>query len=239
MNAAYEKNDALLARLREGDTRAEEALLSLNRPLVTAIAARYTGRGCDMEDLVSMGMMGLLRAIRSFDPSRGCVLSTYAVPLIAGEIRRFLRDDGMVKVSRTQKSLAAHLMTAKETLEREGKDTGIASLAAFVGVEPEEAAAAAFASAPVLSLSEPMGEDGDTTLEGSIADEYEEERRVDRLALSMAIGKLPEQSRKILLLRYYRDYSQEETARVLGLSQVKISREEKKILAFLKGELSV
>lgn len=238
MNAVYEENDALLARLRSGDTRAEEALLTLNRPLVTAIAARYTGRGCDMEDLVSMGMIGLLRAVRSFDPTRGCVLSTYAVPLIAGEIRRFLRDDGMVKVSRTQKSLAAKLMTARETLEREGKDTGIASLATLVGVEPEEAAAAAFACAPVLSLSEPMGDEGDATLEGSITDECEEERRIDRLALSMAMEKLPEQSRKILLLRYYRDYSQEETARALGLSQVKISREEKKILAFLRNELA-
>lgn len=238
MNAVYRDNATLLARLREGDTGAEEELLTLNRPLVTAIAARFVGRGCDMEDLVSMGMMGLLRAIRSFDPAKGCVLSTYAVPLIAGEIRRFLRDDGMVKVSRTQKSLAARLLSAKEQLEREGKDTGIASLATVCGVSAEEAASAAFASAPVLSLSEPMGEDGDVTLEGSITDEYEEERRIDRLALAMAMGKLPEQSRKILLLRYYRDYSQEETARALGLSQVKISREEKKILAFLKKELS-
>ena len=232
-------NAALLARLRAGDAAAEEALLIRNRPLVLGIAGRFPTRYCEREDLVQMGMMGLLRAIRSFDPAKGCALSTYAVPLIAGEIRRFLRDDGAIKVSRAQKSLAARLLLEKERIEGEGRCATLAELADACGVSKEDAAAAEAAAMPILSFSDPVGERGDTTLGSVIADENEEELRVDRLALSMAMEKLSPLSRKILLLRYYRDLSQEATARALGLSQVKVSREEKKILAFLRTELSV
>ncbi len=239
MSLDYSDNQALLLRAKTGDKDAEEKLLLLNRPLVYSIARRYLGRGTDIEDLQQIGMMGLLKAIRSFDLSRGCALSTYAVPLISGEIRRFLRDDGPVKVSRTQKKLNADLMAAREKMLQKGNDSpSIAELAAECGVTPEEAAAAIDSAAAPLSLSEPLANEDGGTLENLLSNEDEGEREWNRLALCMAMDKLPETARKILLLRYYRDFSQQKTAHVLGLTQVKVSREEKKILAFLHSQLA-
>ncbi len=239
MSGDYSDNSALLCRAAQGDETAVEALLLRNKPLVYSIARRFCGRGTDFEDLVQMGMMGLLKAIRSFDADRGCVLSTYAVPLISGEIRRFLRDDGPIKVSRAQRKLSADLLAAREQAAKEGRDNlTVAELAALCGVSPEEAAAALEATAPPISLSEPTTDEGELSVESTLYDEEAEARQWDRLALSLAMEKLPEQGRKILLLRYYRDFSQQETARALGLTQVKVSREEKKILAFLRQQLA-
>ena len=239
MTGDYRNNTMLLQAAAEGDAQAEAELLRCNTPLVHSIARRFCGRGTDFEDLAQIGMMGLLKAVRSFDASRGCALSTYAVPLISGEIRRFLRDDGPIKVSRAQKKLSADLLSERERLLRAGEEKiSIAFLAKRCGVTPEEAAAALDAASPPLSLSEPINDEDDLALENTLYDEDEEERNIDRLALSMAMSKLPTLERKILLLRYYRDYSQEKTARTLGLTQVKVSRAEKKILAFLRQELA-
>lgn len=235
----YSDNQALLLRATKGDETAVEKLLLQNRPLVCSIAKRYIGRGTDFEDLEQIGMLGLLKAVRSFDPSRGYALSTYAVPLIMGEIRRFLRDDGPLKVSRAQKKLSADLLRARERAIQSGEaPPSIKQLAEECGVSPEEAAAALDASATPLSLSEPLGGEEGLSFENTLCDEEAEEKEWNRLALHMAMDKLPDLSRKILLLRYYRDYSQAETARVLGLTQVKVSREEKKILAFLHSQLA-
>lgn len=239
MKGDYRNNATLLKAAAEGDSEAESELLLCNTPLVHSIARRFCGRGTDFEDLAQIGMIGLLKAVRSFDPSRGCALSTYAVPLISGEIRRFLRDDGPIKVSRAQKKLSADLLNERERLQKEGNEKiSIACLARRCGVTPEEAAAALDAASPPLSLSEPIGGEEELALENTVYDEEEEARNIDRLALSMAMAKLPPLERKILLLRYYRDYSQEKTARALGLTQVKISRAEKKILSFLREELA-
>lgn len=241
VNQKYEENMALLAASRAGDKSATERLILLNGGLVNHIAMRFLGRGYEAEDLVQIGNMGLFKAIRTFDPARGCAFSTYAVPLIFGEIRRFLRDDGPVKVSRTQKRLGARLAAAREQFAAEGReDVRLSELAARCGTTPEEAAAALGAIAPVTSLSESVyrEEDGGPTVENLLTDEEEGERNFNRLAISMAIDKLPALRRKIVLLRYFRDYSQSETAAALGLTQVKVSREEKKILAFLRTELA-
>lgn len=232
-------NIALLEALSAGDKQAEGELLRLNTPLVHSVARRFCGRGTDLEDLVQIGMLGLLKAVRSFDLSRGFALSTYAVPLIAGEIRRFLRDDGPLKVSRTQKRLSTLLMAEREKMVAEGfEKIPIAALAARCGVSPEEAAAALDSSIPPVSLSDSLADEDELSLENTLYDEEENERTFNRLALSMAMDKLPTLERKILLLRYYRDFSQEKTARMLGLTQVKVSRAEKKILAFLREQLS-
>ena len=217
-----------------------EALIRNNAGLVNSIASRFVGRGPEFEDLMQMGNLGLFKAIRSFDFSKECAFSTYAVPLIFGEIRRFLRDDGPIKVSRTQKRLGAQLTAERDRIMAEGEgDVPISVLAERVGVTPAEAAAALEAISPVRSLSEVVyGEDGTLTLESTLADTAETERTFDRIALSAAIEKLPPLRRKIILLRYFRDYSQDKTARALGLTQVKVSREEKKILSFLHEELS-
>lgn len=240
MEEKYRDNLALLKKAQEGSERATEELILLNMGLVKSIAARFVGRGTDYEDLVEIGSMGLLKAIRTFDEARGCAFSTYAVPLILGEIRRFLRDDGPLKVSRLQKRLAASLMAERERLLSLGEeDVSVSVLAKRCGVTREEAAVALDAVSPLRSLSEPITSDeGGATLESILSDEDENERTLEHVALRAAIAKLPPERQKIVLLRYFKSYSQDETARVLGLSQVKVSREEKKILLFLRQELS-
>ena len=236
----YDKNLDLIKRYRDGDSDAGEELASLNRPLVYSIAGRFSGRGVERDELIEIGTVGLVKAINTFDFSRECAFSTYAVPLIFGEIRRFLRDDGIIKVSRENKRLSALLGAERERRLNTGEDVGIRSLAEAVGVSPEDAATALFSTTPVRSLDEAAYDDEDSqvTVASTVYDEEEGVRSFDKLALKLAIEKLSETSRKIIILRYFRDFSQAETARILGLTQVKISREEKKILAALKAELT-
>lgn len=236
----YSENTALIAASRNGDEEATERLITLNSGLVNSIAAKFIGRGTDIEDLKELGILGLIRAIRSFDLNRGCAFSTYAVPLIFGEIRKFLRDDGMIKVSRNQKRLGAMLMAEKEKAVSSGDvNISISELARRCDTTPSEAALALESCSPIASLSDVIGGDSDgVTLESTVYDEDQNERDFDKLAIKMAINKLPPIQRKIILLRYFRNYSQQKTAASLGLTQVKISREEKKILAFLGKELS-
>ena len=234
----YDKNLDLIRRFREGDTNAGEELAHLNKPLIYNIAGRFSGRGADMDELVEMGTIGLVKAINTFDFSRECAFSTYAVPLIFGEMRRFLRDDGIIKVSRENKKLSALISAERERRLSAGEDAGIASIAETLGVSPQDAAAALFSTSPVRSLEEAAYEDEESiTLGATIADEDAPSKDFDKLALKLAIEKLCEMERKIIILRYFRDFSQAETARILGLTQVKISREEKKILSRLRGEL--
>lgn len=235
----YDENLTLLQAYREGDCEAGERLAELNAPLVYSIAGRFAGRGADMSDLVESGTIGLVKAMKTFDFSHGCVFSTYAVPLIFGEIRRFLRDDGIIKVSREEKRLSALLCAERERRLQTGEDADIVSVAAAVGISPQDASSALFASSPVRSLDESAYDDDDgTTLAGIICDEEAEIRQFDRFALRMAIEKLSEGHRRLIILRYFRDLSQSETAKILGLTQVKVSREEKKIMEILRKELS-
>ena len=234
----FDRNGELIRRYRAGERDAGEELCELNRPLVVKIAGRFIGRGVEFEELCELGNIGLIKAINSFDFDKGCVFSTYAVPLIFGEIRRFLRDDGIIKISREQKRLSALLNAERERRIASGDDLSLRSIADSVGVSAEDAAVAMFSSAPVRSLSESAYEDDDSTsLADLVFDEDEEKRKFEALSLKIAIEKLPESSRRLILLRYYRDFSQVEVARIMGLSQVKVSREEKKILERLKSEL--
>ena len=237
----YADNPRLLSESLAGDEAATAELIRRNTALVRSIALRFVSRGYEAEDLIQIGLLGLLKAIRTFDADRGCALSTYAVPLVLGEIRRFLRDDGMIKVSREQKKLSAELCRIRDEAYAMGEgELRLEELARRAGISREEAAAALEASLPIRSLSEAAygGDEDAPTLEATLADGNESERTLDRLALSLAIEKLPPLWKKIVLLRYFRDYSQAETAKALGLTQVKISREEKKIMAFLRRELS-
>ncbi len=239
--ALYADNPRLLAESLAGDESATAELIRRNTGLVRSIALRFSSRGYDQEDLIQIGLLGLLKAIRTFDVARGCAFSTYAVPLVLGEIRRFLRDDGMIKISREQKRLSAELCRIRDEAFASGEgELRLEELAHRAGVSREDAAAALEASFPIRSLSEAAygGDEDAPTLEATLSDGNESERTLDRLALSLAIDKLPPLRKKILLLRYYRDYSQAETAKALGLTQVKISREEKKIIEFLRQELS-
>ncbi len=245
---SHERNRILLSEAQsENESVADAALERLvedNSGLVRTIARRFVGRGTDEEDLFQIGMIGMVKAVRSFDLSRGTAFSTYAVPLIVGEIRRHLRDDGLIRVGRGYKKLGATLLRERSRIvQTEGREPGIAELAELCGVTPEEAAEALDASMPISSFSDPTtgGDSEDAlTLESRLPDEEGAEellRLEDRIALGQAIGRLTELHRRIILLRYYRGYTQQETAARLGLNQVKISREEKKIIIQLRKEL--
>ena len=236
---AYDENPELIRKYRDGDAQAGEKIVLLNKPLVTGIAKRFSQRGVDMEDLIGIGNVGLVKAINTFDFSRECAFSTYAVPLIFGEIRRFLRDDGMIKVSREEKKLFAIVAAERERRQALGVSTALSDIAESVGVSVQEAASALAAGAPIRSLDENAYSDDDTVSLGStIFDEDEESRNLDKLSLTFAIERLDEWHKKLVILRYYRDMSQTETAKILGVTQVKISREEKKVLRLLRESLS-
>ena len=238
----YEKNNALLERVRDGDPDAEATLLENNMGLVRTVAKRFLDRGAELEDLIQIGSIGMIKAIRSFSLERGTAFSTYAVPLIVGEIRRHLRDDGPMKVSRIYKRQGVALLHEKNRImTEEGRDAGIAELAEACGMSVEDAAISLDAVSPVASLSDFVYGEDSVTFEGVLADEEsacESDRICDRIAIAQSIGKLPPLWRKLIMLRSYRNMTQQQTAELLGLSQVKVSREEKKILLRLRQELS-
>ncbi len=223
-----------------GDGEAVARLMEANIPLVHKLSRKFIGRGTDHEDLVQIGSIGLLRAIRTFDFSRGTAFSTYAVPLIIGEIRRFLRDDGPVKVSRNQKKTAAILFRCKEEfVKQNGYEPRLSEICEICGIDVVEAAAAMDAASPVQSLSDTLTDDGELTLGDTLPADDSIEHSVEMIALKESLTRLPPLWRQIVTLRYYKDLSQKETADILGLTQVKISREEKKIFESLRQELAV
>ena len=221
--------------------RALESIIEENMGLVRSIAFRFRDRGTDIEDLIQIGTIGMIKAVRSFQFEREVAFSTYAVPLIMGEIKRHLRDDGPIKISRVYKKLSMELGRARnKILTDEGREPSVSELAMICGISVEDAAVALETINPISSLSDSFGDDEKLTLESQLsADDHEIEKLNDKLALSQAISKLPIDWRRIITLRYFRNMTQQQVADALGLSQVKISREEKKILAFLKMELIV
>ena len=238
----FAHNIALIAKAQSGDEAAMERLVLDNMGLVRTVAVKFRDRGTEFEDLMQIGTMGMIKAIHSFDTARGTAFSTYAVPLIVGEIRRHLRDDGLIRVSRGTRRTGMLLMREKSRiLTEEGRDATMGELSAAVGISVEEAALALEAMTPVSSLSDnAYGEDSPEL--GAVipdrADADEMARQVDRIALAQVIGQLPPDWRKIILLRYYRDMTQQQVADIMGLTQVKVSREEKKIMAFMRERLS-
>ena len=234
--------DLILQAQGENDDEAMQALESIieeNIGLVRSIALRFRERGTDYEDLVQIGTIGMIKAVRSFSFEREVAFSTYAVPLIMGEIKRHLRDDGPIKVSRVYKKLSMELGRARnKILTDEGREPSVAELAATCGISIEDAAIALETVNPISSLSETYGDDEKLTLESQLASpDREIERVTDRIALSQAISRLPRDWQRIITLRYYRNMTQQQVADALGLSQVKVSREEKKILSALRNEL--
>ena len=229
--------DALLEAARGGDNDACERMMEENAGLIWSVVRRYYGRGADPEDLYQLGCLGFLKAVRGFDPAFGCQFSTYAVPKIAGEIRRYLRDDGAVKVSRGVKERAAAIRQARDRLSHAlGREPTLSELSAETGLEAEDIAAAEEANLPVASLQMEAGEDG-FTLESMLGTDGMEEGVVERLALRGAIDALPERERQVIFLRYYKNLTQDRTAKVLGVSQVQISRIERKAMEHLRKEL--
>lgn len=238
----YLRNRELITKAQSGDENATEILVIENTALVKSIALKFRDRGTEFEDLMQIGTIGMIKAIRSFDMERGTAFSTYAVPLIVGEIRRHLRDDGLIRVSRSYKRTGIIIMREKNRImTEEGREAGISELAEIAGVSVEEAAIAIDAVSPVSSLSDNVYGEDSKTLDAVLPDretQDEFENLNDRIALTQAINKMPPDWRKIVLLRYYRDMTQQQVAGLMGLSQVKVSREEKKIMTFLRGEMA-
>ena len=228
----------LLEAAQQGDNDACERLILDNSGLIWSVARRYYGRGVDPEDLYQLGCLGFLKAVRGFDLNYGTQFSTYAVPKIAGEIRRFLRDDGTVKVSRSIKELATSLRQARQELShRLGREPTVGELADATGVEPEEIAAAETAVQSVASLHSENGEDG-FTLESVLGSVGMEEELVEHLTLLQAIDELPERERTVICLRFYKNLTQDRISRVLGVSQVQVSRIERRAVTHLRAKLT-
>ncbi len=216
-----------------------ESIIEENMGLVRSIALRFRDRGTDYDDLVQIGTIGMIKAVRSFSFEREVVFSTYAVPLIMGEIKRHLRDEGPIKISRIYKKLSMDIGRARsKILTDEGREPTIVELADLCGISVEDAAIALETINPIASLSETYGDDEKLTLESQLSsDDREIEKLNDKIALGQLIARLPKDWQKIITLRYYRNMTQQQVADALGLSQVKVSREEKKILAAMREEL--
>ena len=233
-----ERNLSLIARAQQGDREAEEALLRENAGLVWSIARRFFGRGTEPDDLYQLGSLGLIKAIRGFDLGYGTRFSTYAVPKIAGEIRRFLRDDGEIKVSRSLKEAAMTLRLARGRLQqRLGRDPTVSELSLETGMPPEEIAMCEEATREVESLQQPTGEDG-FSLEELLSLSPDANDLAERVALRDAIGRLKEEEKAVIGLRYYRGMTQQAAAEVLKISQVQVSRLERRAVSALREALS-
>ena len=223
-----------LRAARQGDREAAGRLLEENSGLIWSVARRYFGRGAEAEDLYQLGCLGFLKAIEGFDEDFGTCFSTYAVPKIAGEIRRFLRDDGMLKVSRSVKEQAAKIHQARLALEqRLGREPSVSELGEATGYSGEEIAFAQLATGPAESIHSPCGEDG-FNLELVLGDFEAEERMLERVSLRALVEQLPERERKVIALRYYHGLTQQSCARVLGVSQVQVSRLERRAVDALR-----
>ena len=229
-----EEMRADLRAARAGDRSASERLVEENAGLIWSVARRFFGRGVDPEDLYQLGCVGFLKAIEGFDEAYGTQFSTYAVPKISGEIRRFLRDDGAVKVSRGIKEQAQAIRTARGQLEQElGRPPTLSELSAATGITPEDIAMSETATSPTESLQRESW-DGGATLENVLGDYTQEERMLEKVSLKEAIAKLPEKERQVIALRYYHGMTQDTAARVIGVSQVQVSRLEKRAIEKLR-----
>lgn len=223
----------LLRAAQAGDRDACEQAVLENNGLIWSIVRRYYGRGVEPDDLYQLGCLGFLKAVQGFDFSYGTCFSTYAVPKIAGEIRRFLRDDGTVKVGRTIREQAQLLYTQRERLRHDlGREPVLSELAEATGLTVEEIARTETATEAPESLQQELA-DG-LTLEGTLGTDAPEEGLVEKLALREAIDRLPEKEQMTILLRYFKGLTQERTARVLGVSQVQVSRLERRGLRRLR-----
>ena len=230
--------EELIARCQAGDRQAGEVLITENAGLIWSVAKRFAGRGTEMDDLYQLGCLGFLKAVDGFDPNYGTKFSTYAVPKISGEIRRFLRDDGAIKVSRTLKEQAAVIKTARNKLTLElGREPQISEISGMTGFTPEEIATAESATSATESIQRETREDG-FSLESILSDTQSEEDMVEKICLKHAIHRLTERDALVIKLRYFHGLTQERVSKVLSVSQVQVSRIEKKAIVLLRERLA-
>jgi RNA polymerase sporulation-specific sigma factor len=226
--------EELIEKSQSGDQDAAQALVEENSGLIWSVAKRFMGRGAEPDDLYQLGCLGFIKAVDGFDLQYGTQFSTYAVPKIAGEIRRFLRDDGAIKVSRTLKEQATTIKSTRNRLTNAlGREPTIQEISRQTGLTPEEIALAETATAGTESIQRETGDEG-FSLENVLTDTESEERMVERIALKQALDRLPEREAMVIRLRYYHSLTQERIAKVLQVSQVQVSRIEKKAIERLR-----
>ena len=238
----YEENERLLAEAKNGNEEAMKCLIELNLPLVSALTKKFLNRGYEYEDIFQIGCIGLVKAVNNFDPEFNVKFSTYAVPMITGEVKRFLRDDGMIKVSRSVKSLARQIHYAKEQLAKDlNREPTIEELSEHSGINKEDIILAIESSNSLQYLYDTIHhEEGSAVL---LIDKLSEKSNdddntmADRIALKEALRCLDEKSRQIIMLRYFKDKTQVQVAKMLGISQVQVSRIEKKVLKAMREKL--
>lgn len=226
--------EELISRSQAGDREAAELLIEENTGLIWAIVRRFLNRGAEADDLYQLGCLGFLKAVEGFDLEFGTQFSTYAVPKISGEIRRFLRDDGSVKVSRTLKEQAATIRSTRNRLTAAlGREPTILEISRQTGFSTEEIALAETATAATESIQRETGEEG-FSLEDILTDTESEEKMVERIALRQAVSALPEREKTVIQLRYFHSLTQQRVAKIMDISQVQVSRIEKKAITLLK-----
>ena len=229
--------EELIRRAQNGDKEASERLVTENAGLIWSVAKRFLGRGTEAEDLYQLGCLGFLKAVEGFDLEFGTQFSTYAVPKISGEIRRFLRDDGAIKVSRSLKERSAAVRSARALLGSAlGREPSLKELSDHLGLAPEDIAQAEAATREVESIHRECGEEG-FTLENILTDTESEERMLEKIALRQAIAELPEREKCVISLRYFHGLTQDRVAKVLDVSQVQVSRIEKKAIGILRDKI--
>ena len=233
---------ALIERAHQGDKEARDLIFKENIGLIWSIVKRFQNRGGDLEDLFQIGSIGLLKAVDKFDSSYEVKFSTYAVPMISGEIKRFLRDDGMIKISRSLKETCYKAYLVREKLEKKmGRDPQIQEMAAELGIPEEELVLALDSSAEIESLQKTIyrGEGNDICLLDKLEEKRDrQEESLNRILLEEILGQLTIQERKLIYMRYFQERTQTEIAKELGISQVQVSRMEKKILSRLRDKIS-
>lgn len=230
---------AVIGRAHQGDKEARDTLFEENTGLIYSVARRFLGRGVEMEDLFQIGSIGLLKAVDKFDPAFEVKFSTYAIPMILGELKRFFRDDGMIKVSRSIKENQHRVYLAREKIEKElGREPSLKEIAEMLEMPPEEVAMTMDSAAEVESLYRTVyqSEGTDISLIDKIPEkENAEEHLLNRIFLEEILGKLESSDRKLLYMRYFQDQTQTQIAEQLGVSQVQVSRMEKRILKKLRS----
>lgn len=238
----YNDNMELIKKAKDGDKLALDYLVEMNLPLVSSLSKKFLNRGYEYDDIFQIGCIGLVKAINNFDNSFNVKFSTYAVPMIVGEIKRFLRDDGIIKVSRSIKTIAKKIHYDKDTLAKTlGREPTVEELSEFSGIDKEEIITALEASNNMQYLYDTIHHDdgAPVLLIDKLSEDYEEDTEVlDKIALKEALGKLDNKSRQIIMLRYFKDKTQIEVAKMLGISQVQVSRIEKRVLKKMKEKLS-
>jgi len=232
----YEQTLRLIKLAQNGDEEAKNLLINQNYPLVKSVIRRYRNKGVDYDDLFQLGCVGFVKAINNFDTNYNVRFSTYAVPMIAGEVKRFLRDDGYIKVSRAIKTQALEIRKYLASLPPQEPEPDLQTLAKKFNMDMQELVFVLDSNKYPMSLSAPIDqtEEGSITLQERIVDPEEEETKLDHFILKQLISSLSPRDRKIIIMRYYRDKTQSEIAKELGVSQVQVSRIENKVIQNLR-----